>query len=484
MTQLEEFRQAMYDNVLRRIDASMDLLDALSANTTARSVVELSLNGPFRRGYGSVYTAIGALFQPDPFSSIPQRRRVYDKELLGLLAPYLSEPQQRPFHLFGLDVTPLPRPFARTLEDRGFVHQPNTIRGNKPIAIGHQYSTLAFLPEKAQPQVPPWIVPLSIRRVKSTQTGTQVGIEQIQDLIGQEEGEEASPFADALCVEVADAAYSTVPFLGPLRQVHQNNLVTIARVRGNRTFYHPAPPVEKEPGQRGHPAWYGCRFDLKDETTWDLPDEETELAYLTPGGRHYRVVIQAWQNLLMRGTKDDDMHQQFFTLIRCRVFNEKGEPVFQRPLYLLVMGKRREELSLIQIWQAYRQRYDLEHFFRFGKQRLLMNAYQTPDVEHEENWWQIVQLAYLQLWLARSLAQALPKPWERYLPHPNPEVASPSATQRDFGRILRQIGTPAQVPKPRGISPGRAKGQCPKPRMRHPVVKKGSKKPEQAQRAA
>jgi hypothetical protein len=480
MTQLEEFRQAMYDNVLRRVDASMDLLDAITSNTTARSVVELSLNSAFRRGYGSVYSAIGEFFQPDPFSSLPDQRRLYDKKLLGLLAPYLPEPEQRPFRLFGLDVTPAPRPFARTLKDRGFVHQPNTIWGNKPIAIGHQYSTLAFLPEKTQPQAPPWIVPLSIRRVTSAQTGAQVGVEQIEDLMG----EEASPFADDLCVEVADAAYSQVSFLGPLAQVHQRNLVTIARARGNRTFYHPAPPVEKEPGKRGRHPWYGQAFDLKDETTWGSADKEITISYLTPRGRHYRVVVHAWQDLLMRGTKDYDMHQQFFTLSRCRVFNEKGEQVFQRPLWLLALGKRREEICLTQMWQAYRQRYDLEHFFRFGKQRLLMNAYQTPDVEHEENWWQIAQLAYLQLWMARSLAHGLPKPWERYLPHPNPEVASPSATQRDFGRILRQIGTPAQAPKPRGNSPGRAKGQRPKPRVRHPVVKKGSKKTEQAQMVA
>ena len=141
MTQLEQFRQAMYDNVVRSVDASMDLVDALSANTTARSVVELSLNSPFRRCYGSVYSAIQGFFQSDPYSSIPNQRRVYDKKLLDVLAPHLPKPSQRPFRLFGLDVTPLPRPYARTLEDRSFVYQPNTIRGNKPVAIGHQYST-------------------------------------------------------------------------------------------------------------------------------------------------------------------------------------------------------------------------------------------------------------------------------------------------------------------------------------------------------
>ncbi len=50
------------------------------------------------------------------------------------------------------------------------------------------------------------------------------------------------------------------------------------------------------------------------------------------------------------------------------------------------MGQRDQELSLLEVHQAYRQRCDLEHFFRFGKQKLLLASDQTPDVEHEENW--------------------------------------------------------------------------------------------------
>ena len=130
----------------------------------------------------------------------------------------------------------------------------------------------------------------------------------------------------------------------------------------------------------------------------------------------------------------------------------------------------------MEAWEAYGQRYDVEHYFRFGKQRLLMAAYQTPDVEHEENWMQIAALTYTQLWLARDLAEALLRPWERYLPEAKGrETASPSTVQRDFGRIIRQIGTPAEPPKPRGKSPGRAKWERQQPRKRHPVIKKAQK---------
>ena len=51
-----------------------------------------------------------------------------------------------------------------------------------------------------------------------------------------------------------------------------------------------------------------------------------------------------------------------------------GQPIHRRAMWLLVIGQRRAELTLIEIGAAYRQRYDLEHFFRFGKQRLLLTA--------------------------------------------------------------------------------------------------------------
>lgn len=53
------------------------------------------------------------------------------------------------------------------------------------------------------------------------------------------------------------------------------------------------------------------------------------------------------------------MHQHPFTLIRvvvlaegersARTANEAGEPVFQRPLWLLVIGQQREEVIVLPI---------------------------------------------------------------------------------------------------------------------------------------
>jgi DDE superfamily endonuclease len=488
---LEQFRNDVYSLFSQRADALMDLLDALSSNTTARSVVELSDNPLFRRQYSSVHDGIEHLYVPSSEDSRLQGRQEMEQALIRLLVPYLPGPQ-RPFRLLGTDVTSASRPFARTLSDRTFVYQPNPVKGVTPITIGHQYSVVALLPEKGSPAEPPWVIPLFVNRVPSTETKREAGQQQIARLLD----DKTLPFHEELCVNVADSDYSAVTFLG--KMVRHPNLITIARFAGNRTVYRTAPPAAKSPG-KGHPTWFGDPMSLKDPETWDEPDETAQTTFTTRKGTRYTVHLEGWHDLLLRGKRGLPMHRSPLTFVRARVVDAQGKPVYARPMWLIVFGRRRQELSLVEIWDAYQQRYDLEHFFRFGKQRLLMDAYQTPETEREENWWTLAQLAYLQLWFAREQADNLPRPWERYLPRfrlngtpadasPEDETASPSdaspegeavssvpspsAVQRDLSRILRQIGTPARASKRRGKAPGRSAGENVVLRVRVPVIKK------------
>lgn len=266
----------------------MDLLDALCSNTTAQSVAELSLNPVFRYSYNSAYDGIQHFFQANHQNTATEERRAYEHQLMQLIVAHLSLPQQQPFWLFGVDVTSAPRRFAYTLADRTYVYQPNTVASNKPVTIGHQYSALVLFPQKAsavrcdevalrthgeaerlrlcaalprQASSPPWVVPLSLRRVSSKETKRSVGAEQVKALLN----DEALPFHQELCVQVADSDYSVVYYLGEMGKY--DNLVTIARVRSNRVFYR-QPLSSATPHKQGHPTWYGKRFDLKDKTTW------------------------------------------------------------------------------------------------------------------------------------------------------------------------------------------------------------------------
>ena len=77
---------------------------------------------------------------------------------------------------------------------------------------------------------PPWVVPLSMRRVKSDEKATDVHAQQIAALMTTD------AFADAnrFCVCVADSTLGAVTFLGQV--VSHQNLVTIARTRKIGSF--------------------------------------------------------------------------------------------------------------------------------------------------------------------------------------------------------------------------------------------------------
>jgi len=219
---LQDFRDRLHFLFPQRADALFDLLDALSSNQTARSPAELSLNPLFRRTYNSVYDGIQSLRGApvcDPASVAAGA--TFHQQVTQLIGARLPQPTRRPFWLFGVDVTPTPRPYARTLADRTFVYQPNPIGANKPVTVGHAYSVVAALPEKATHETPSWVVPLTTERVASTQTAVQVGVAQTQRLLN----DPALPFHHALCVEVADSAYGGPGFLSPLAR--QPNLVVV-----------------------------------------------------------------------------------------------------------------------------------------------------------------------------------------------------------------------------------------------------------------
>ena len=467
-SQFQRFREELYHCFEHRADAAMELLDALSSNQSARSVVELSLNPWFRREYSSLYKAIEQCFaSPSSHSG--------KAPLLSAIAPTVPAPQHQSFYLFGLDVTPQARPFAPTLSERSLVYQPTVISGNKPITIGHNYSMLAALPER-QAGDAPWTIPLTLERVGSEQTSLEVGHAQLAQVLKQE----MLPWFNQLCVLDVDSAYGVKRFLSPLQDYE--HLVVIARVRSNRVFYQ-SPVSCPWPRRRGHPTWYGERFALKDESTWPAPAEVAQTQSQTQKGRTLNVTLTVWHNLLMRGSKEAPMHDKPFTLVRIESVDETGKRVF-RPMFLTVNGVRRQQLSPQQSWQSYRQRFNLEHTFRFEKQKLLLNDFQTPELEHEENWVTLVMLAYVQLWVAHSLTTHLPRPWQRYLPTSPSGRISPSKVQQDWDRISCQLGTPAVAPKPRGKSPGRQKGQTQPPRSRFKVIKKGKSRQTTVEDAA
>lgn len=244
---VQQFRNSLYNTFCNRQDTLMDLVDALCSNQTARSAVELSLNPLFKREYSALYKAIAQFLRKDSTQLRTQSYKQWYESVLLSLSELIPQPQARDFYLFGIDVTPYPRPFAPTLKDRTYIHQPNTIKGNKPINIGHAYSILTLLPERIDSDDAPWAIPLLGQRVDSSSNGVKVGSEQINAVQNLEQ----LPWFNQLCVAVADSQYTQRNFIA--QQVKLDNLVTVTRVRSNRVFYCQPASHNQHHHRRGHP---------------------------------------------------------------------------------------------------------------------------------------------------------------------------------------------------------------------------------------
>lgn len=237
---------------------------------------------------------------------------------------------------------------------------------------------MACLPEKTG--IFPWILPLTLQRVSSEQKGHELEFEQLDHLLNQPE----TPFSQALCCLVTDSLY---PVISNREMASRHDrLVWTFRARANRKFYAPAPVGETR-------KKYGPKMKLNAPETHLPPQEQGDFLKTTSNDQKQFVKYKRWNHLLLRGSRKFKGYLHPVDLVQYEVFDLNGVALFQRPLWLAVSGKRRSEISSQRAYQSYGQRYDLAHFFRFGKNHLLMDQFQTPEVKHEESWWQIVLLA-------------------------------------------------------------------------------------------
>ena len=133
------WRENLYKGLNARRETIIELIDALSSNQQAASVVELSLNPLFRRDYNSLYKGIQE-FLPDQTDDNYEKQQV--NCLLDAVSQTIPPPKSRLLTYWELIQLLILRPYSATLADKTFIHYPNPIKGNKPISIGHSYSVV------------------------------------------------------------------------------------------------------------------------------------------------------------------------------------------------------------------------------------------------------------------------------------------------------------------------------------------------------
>jgi hypothetical protein len=406
--------------------------------------------------------------------------------LLDLKKGYIPVSRED-FLLMNTDISSLFRSHSPTLPNNRYVHKPNNqVKNNKPVGIGYEFCCVGLVARNGQYGVreAAWNLPLSMKLVPADANKNAFTAEQVNGLMNNPE----LPFHNKLTVNALDSAYGKPEYIASTYS--QPNLVSVIRMASNINMYKQLSEEEKlerrESNNKtnGADAVYGEKYKLSNQENWTLDcDAATEFG-IKIGKKTYIVQVQIWEDMMLRSKRGLSMKDKSCRLARIELLDQDGNRIFKKVMWLSVWGLKNKQLSLEQIFWAYHHRFDMEHFFRFGKQNLLLDKLQTPIEGNMENWLEVVSLAYWMLWVAQTDSKHECHKWQKYDKNHKTRVqyglkASPSEVQKEMGAIISRFEQTPFMPKPRNKGKGRKEGMKLSKRKKHPVIIKSKKAKKQ-----
>lgn len=454
-------------NIANR-QAVANLVMALASYREAKSVVALSKSPVFHHQYSSIGKAIANLAGNE--RDLKRVRKLFGEQW-GEYFP------ARAVNYLQTDVVNIFREHAPCLRERQYRHKANTvIGGNKPLGIGYGLSLVNVADFESG-----WSLPWELRRVKSSEDEIAVGAAQIKAICASEK------FAGSLNINAADSSYGVAKYITRVNGI--GNLVNILRVRhGNKVY----PGEFQETG--GAPQIYGAEYHLIEESGWreyrkkekiyrkyltsiyeKEADEYQEIERVTKKGRQLKVELRRWSGMKMRTKQGNSMKDVEFEIVGIRVLEkESGKRVFNHDVFVTVVGQKRKELKIEEVAEVFYQRFDLEVTNRFMKQNLFLESYQTPDVQHLDNWNLLVQEGLWLLWTASREVEKVSEKWQKY-GEPKVEKGGRKTapqTRKGLEGLILTFEKEVYLPKKCKKGEGRKKGEKQEPRKQYKVVKK------------
>lgn len=405
---------------------------------------------------------------------------------MSIKQDYFKKPFKK-FWLLNTDITPLPCPYSVSLPERRYVYKSNNqIKGNRPVAVGYKLSTVGLSCREPNYGIskPSWNPPLSMRLVPYGLNKNSFTAKQVNDLLNNKD----LPINGALTVNTLNSHYSSPEYISATHD--QDNLINIIRLASNRNVWKQLTREEiqakrnKNKDNRGANSVYGAGFNLGKVAEWGVNERNEQLKFGIKLRKGKKAIVQVdiWEEMLLRSKRGHNMKDKPFRLVRIQLLDaETGAPIFKKSMWLGVWGKRRKEITGEEIYWAYRNRYDIEHFFRFGKQRLLLDKFQTPDEEHLQNWMEIVSLSYWLLFVGKEEATHSCRKWQQYDKNHKKRIIhninpTPSQVQLQMAGIILSFEQTDFLPKVKIKGKGRQEGAKFEKRKQYPVLKKPKKK--------
>lgn len=431
-------------------------------------MVGLSKSPVFFHQYSSISKAITGLAGNE--GELKRVRKVFREQQLKYFPV-------RARNYFQTDVVNIFRQHAPCLKARQYRHKANNvISGNQPLGIGYPLSLVNLADFQSN-----WSLPFDLKRVESNEDEVEVGAAQIRAIC------ESAEFETSLNINAADSSYGVAKYLSKVNEV--KNLVNVIRLRhGNKVF------ETKVQATKGAPQIYGAEYHLIEasgEKTYHKKekvyrkyltsiydkkaDEYAEIEKVTKRGKVLKVELRRWKQMKMRTKQGNSMKEVEFEIVGIKVLNKAtGGRVFKQDVFVAVVGKERGELPTAEVAEVFYHRFDLEVTNRFMKQNLFLESYQTPDVEHLDNWNMLVVEALWLLWTASTETENICEKWQQYA-EPKKEKGgrkTASQTRKGSENLFLTFEQKGYLPKKCKKGSGRKKGAKQARRKHYQVVRK------------
>jgi len=170
---------------------------------------------------------------------------------------YIEQMPKQGRPLLAGDHTCWSRPEAVTLQERTIEHSCMSVPGNRPIALGQGYSTMAWIPQDEGS----WALPLRHERITSWENPIEKGAWQLRQVCRH---------LSVRPISLWDCEYGCAPFVLKTVDIPADKLI---RLRSNLCLCGAPPPYSG----KGQPRKHGDKFKLNDPQTWGVADEDIEM---------------------------------------------------------------------------------------------------------------------------------------------------------------------------------------------------------------
>jgi hypothetical protein len=386
----------------------MDLIFALVTNyaTKAKTVVELSLNKFFKRKYSSLSRAIGGYFTSRKNNTNRDELRSNARNDIKSFLLKSALEGEKGTHSFAIDITGNIKRHSAKAEDRSHIFS-GSIAG---MSIGHNYRVIGKKDKEG------WMLPVAIDRIPHSENKYEFSVSQVEFILNKVPSTDAS-------ILVGDSVYSCNKFIYKLSK--RENVAIITRMRANKAIYEKY--NDKKEGS-GRKRKYGKKSSLNKPESLPKPNLVDEFEELTKKGEIQRVRLSFFKGYICRGSKDYKMSEIEINFVRVEIFKENGERKYDRDLWIGISGKARAKVSMKDAYYEYKDRFNLEHYFKFSKSKFLMDKLQSSDPKKDEDFMMFGAISYHVLCKSADLLDNIQiRPWEN---KKKMNVKSPSNTFR------------------------------------------------------